>query len=193
MSALGQKQTYAVHNGMSALPPIATAEADMCGALAHVRFGPKADMCGAKGALPPKADIDPSRREVCFVPDADFVTSTSWALHYIEPVWQLVGRAVGWRMGRKHVTAALDRRDEAGSDLVGAHISGQRINRGLPFRMINLLGYPLVGNDPCVVFCQRYKDQYAGTAPCATNPAYDELLERGAMCSGPLHWARNER
>jgi hypothetical protein len=57
MSALGQKQTYAVQTGMSALPPIATAKAefpqrvmsalppkaDMCGALAHVCFGPKAD------------------------------------------------------------------------------------------------------------------------------------------------------
>jgi hypothetical protein len=29
MSALGHKQTYAVHNGMSALPPTATAKADM--------------------------------------------------------------------------------------------------------------------------------------------------------------------
>jgi hypothetical protein len=42
MSALGQKQTYAVHNGMSALPPIATVKADMC-----------------PPPLPPKADIDP--------------------------------------------------------------------------------------------------------------------------------------
>ena len=58
MSALGQKQTCAAQkgdvrfapnsdresrhaaNGMSALPP----KADMCTALAHVRFGPKADM-----------------------------------------------------------------------------------------------------------------------------------------------------
>src|SRR5262245_35628553 len=38
MSALGHKQTFAVQKGMSALPP----KADMCGALAHVRFGPKA-------------------------------------------------------------------------------------------------------------------------------------------------------
>jgi hypothetical protein len=30
VSALGQKQTYAVHNGMSALPPIATAKATCC-------------------------------------------------------------------------------------------------------------------------------------------------------------------
>src|SRR5262245_13884442 len=29
MSALGQKQTYAPHNAMSALPPIATAKADI--------------------------------------------------------------------------------------------------------------------------------------------------------------------
>jgi len=29
MSALGQKQTYAVHNVMSALPPIATVKADI--------------------------------------------------------------------------------------------------------------------------------------------------------------------
>src|SRR5262249_24743431 len=40
MSALGQKQTYAVHNGMSALHP----KADMCGAIADVCFGPKADI-----------------------------------------------------------------------------------------------------------------------------------------------------
>ena len=40
MSALGHKQTFAMQNGMSALPPIA----DMCSALAHVRFVPKADM-----------------------------------------------------------------------------------------------------------------------------------------------------
>ena len=56
MSALGQKQTYAVQNGMSALPPIATAKADsrymsalppkadVCSALGYVRFGPLADI-----------------------------------------------------------------------------------------------------------------------------------------------------
>ena len=33
MSALGQKQTFAMQKGMSALPPIA----DMCSALADVR------------------------------------------------------------------------------------------------------------------------------------------------------------
>jgi hypothetical protein len=40
MSALGQKQTCAVQNGMSALHP----KADMCGALARVRFVPIADI-----------------------------------------------------------------------------------------------------------------------------------------------------
>src|SRR5262245_25240221 len=40
MSALGHKQTFAVQNVMSALPP----KADMCVALVHVRFGPKADI-----------------------------------------------------------------------------------------------------------------------------------------------------
>jgi hypothetical protein len=40
MSALGQKQTCAVQNGMSALPP----KADICSALAHVCFGPIADI-----------------------------------------------------------------------------------------------------------------------------------------------------
>jgi hypothetical protein len=40
MSALGQKQTFAVQDVMSALPP----KADMCGALAHVRFVPEADI-----------------------------------------------------------------------------------------------------------------------------------------------------
>jgi hypothetical protein len=40
MSALGQKQTRAVQEAMSALPP----EADMRSALAYVRFGPEADI-----------------------------------------------------------------------------------------------------------------------------------------------------
>ena len=35
MSALGHKRTFAVQNAMSALPP----KADMCSALADVRFG----------------------------------------------------------------------------------------------------------------------------------------------------------
>jgi hypothetical protein len=38
MSALGQKQTYALQKAMSALPPIATAKADT-GQLALRRFG----------------------------------------------------------------------------------------------------------------------------------------------------------
>jgi hypothetical protein len=41
MSALGQKRTFAVQKGMSALPP----KADICSALAHVCFGPIADIC----------------------------------------------------------------------------------------------------------------------------------------------------
>ena len=40
MPALGQKQTFALHQAMSALPP----KADICSALTHVRFGPIADM-----------------------------------------------------------------------------------------------------------------------------------------------------
>jgi hypothetical protein len=58
MSALGQKQTYTKQNAMSALLPNSDREsgfpqtgmsalppkADMCGAHAHVCFGPKADI-----------------------------------------------------------------------------------------------------------------------------------------------------
>ena len=40
MSALGQKQTFAAHKSMSALPPIA----GMCSALGDVCFVPKADI-----------------------------------------------------------------------------------------------------------------------------------------------------
>src|SRR5262245_26761697 len=44
MSALGQKQTHAMQQRMSALPPIATAKADICSALAHVCYWPIADI-----------------------------------------------------------------------------------------------------------------------------------------------------
>ena len=40
MSALGQKQTFALRNAMSALPP----KADMCAAKSDVRFVPIADI-----------------------------------------------------------------------------------------------------------------------------------------------------
>jgi len=40
MSALGQKRTFAVQNGMSALTP----KADMCSATRYVCFVPKADI-----------------------------------------------------------------------------------------------------------------------------------------------------
>ena len=40
MSALGQKQTFAMQQGMSALPP----KADMCSATRNVRFVPIADI-----------------------------------------------------------------------------------------------------------------------------------------------------
>ena len=43
MSALGQKQTYAVQHDMSALLPIATSNATQW----NVRFGPIADMRGS--------------------------------------------------------------------------------------------------------------------------------------------------
>ena len=47
MSALGQKQTYAVQKALSALPPIATAKADICAAKRHVHFAPIAEVQGA--------------------------------------------------------------------------------------------------------------------------------------------------
>ena len=46
--ALGQKQTFAVQNVMSALPPIA----DMCGATRHVRFGRGHSVFTDQGAQP---------------------------------------------------------------------------------------------------------------------------------------------
>jgi len=59
MSALGQKRTYATQQAVSALSLMATAKADktvmsalppiadVCGAAAHVCFGPIADSCTA--------------------------------------------------------------------------------------------------------------------------------------------------
>ena len=54
MSALGQKQTCAAQNVMSALHP----KADMCGAQAHVRFVPIADIRHAS-KVPIRGDGSP--------------------------------------------------------------------------------------------------------------------------------------
>jgi hypothetical protein len=58
MSALGQKQTFAPQKIMSALPP----KADMCSALAHVCFGPIADIeifTSVEGVIRPHAAKSP--------------------------------------------------------------------------------------------------------------------------------------
>jgi hypothetical protein len=52
---LGQKQTFAVQKGMSALPP----KADMCGALGDVRFVPEADMHKGKAEASQKQRTRP--------------------------------------------------------------------------------------------------------------------------------------
>jgi hypothetical protein len=49
MSALGQKQTFAVQKGMCALPP----KADMCGATRHVRMMRNCDSSHARALWPP--------------------------------------------------------------------------------------------------------------------------------------------
>ena len=57
MSALGQKQTFAMHKPMSALPP----EADMCSATWYVRFVPKADIARRNGCkVGPTVDCTPA-------------------------------------------------------------------------------------------------------------------------------------
>ena len=58
MSALGQKQTYALQQAMSALHPIATKKADMC-ANGDVRFAPESGhvRCTTSCLLWAKADI----------------------------------------------------------------------------------------------------------------------------------------
>src|SRR5262249_28135788 len=77
MSALGQKQTYAAHKLMSALPPIATAKADFpqksCLLYPQERtcavhqpmsaLGPKADMC-TEQPMSQRANSGPSAKAV---------------------------------------------------------------------------------------------------------------------------------
>jgi hypothetical protein len=78
MSALGQKQTRAVQNAMSALPPIA----DMCGATQNVRLVPIADILvmiclkqkDRREAVSPKSD-QPGGCDVRFT----FFQLLSWA------------------------------------------------------------------------------------------------------------------
>jgi hypothetical protein len=55
MSALGQKQTFAVQKSMSALPP----KADMCGATRDVRFVPIADILPLIRSFRRRSDYSP--------------------------------------------------------------------------------------------------------------------------------------
>ena len=66
MSAMGHKQTFALQNVMSALPPIATAKADFPQTVVS--------------ALPPKADMCSALAHVCFVPIANSFTAAKRSL-----------------------------------------------------------------------------------------------------------------
>jgi hypothetical protein len=69
MSALGQKQTDAPQQSMSALPPIPTAKADMPHMVAS--------------ALPLKADVCSANRRVCYGPKADINWVAISLLHFL--------------------------------------------------------------------------------------------------------------
>ena len=62
MSALGQKQTCAMHHPMSALLQIATAKADVCGANRQICFGPIADSSLASDRDSQKWGLESGRR-----------------------------------------------------------------------------------------------------------------------------------
>ena len=85
MSALGQKQIFAPHNVMSALPP----KADMCSATRDVCFGPKADIIEIVSGPIYISAMSPSTR--------------NWTLHWLRvllwpaPVLSLF-RAGRWAM-----------------------------------------------------------------------------------------------
>src|SRR5262245_44580240 len=103
LSALGHKRTCAAQNGMSALDPIATRKADM----------PQMIM----SALPPKADMCSALAHVCFGPKADirphsidqFISAAEQRLRHDEAErlggrevdYKLIlGRRLHWQVGR---------------------------------------------------------------------------------------------
>ena len=82
MSALGQKQTCAVQNGMSALPP----KADMCSATRDVRFVPIADIDGLPVRLRSVLVFD--RNYVAFPALLDSCHSALWLVRLLRRVWK---------------------------------------------------------------------------------------------------------
>ena len=72
MSALGQKQTCAAQKVMSALPP----KADMCSALAHVRFVPIGGHCARS-------------RDVRFTPQTDIKADIGFVSYFIRSIASL--------------------------------------------------------------------------------------------------------
>jgi hypothetical protein len=69
MSALGQKQTFAVQKGMSALPP----KADIGCEAQNVRYGPRADSCSATNLVNSAGECAIAWLRGAFNPHIDFV------------------------------------------------------------------------------------------------------------------------
>ena len=84
MSALGQKQTFALQYLMSALPP----KADMCIALAHVRYVPEADIATHSITSSARASTD-----------GGIVRPSAFAVLRLITSWYLVAACTGRSAG----------------------------------------------------------------------------------------------
>jgi len=87
MSALGHKQTYAVQQSMSALPPIATAKADFM------------------SASPPKADVRGATAYVCYGPKSRHAHLFD---HLVRARLQCRRHAQAERLGSREVDVQLN-------------------------------------------------------------------------------------
>ena len=63
-----------------------------------------------------------------------------------------------------------------------------RVDRGLPFRLRNARGNAVIGDDACITFRQRNKDQDTGAVFRSRDAAHAELFDGDAMRDGAVNY-----
>ena len=95
-------------------------------------------------------------------------------------------------MHRKYRAAMFDCSDEACGDPTVANVANKRVDGGLPFPLMYLLGDAFVRNNARVVLRHRDEDENAATIAGVRHSTDEELLKRCPVRSGALYRPRDE-
>src|SRR5674476_1150133 len=105
----------------------------------------------------------------------------------------IAARLSAWKMRRQIISPHIDGGNKTTGDTAVAHVSNQRINSRLPFRLRNTRSNFIVGNDTRITFRERDEDHNSRAIFSSPNPTAGKLLHGNAMSDGAARLTWHKR